>query len=68
MINVDKNAAYPKATDTLQADDTLPKTTELRQNKYLGCVAKTSGSLVEVVFVLTVARPTHLVHETQAPL
>ena len=35
VINVDKNAAYPKATDTLQADDTLPKTTQLRQNKYL---------------------------------
>ncbi len=33
----------------------------------MGCVAKTSGSLVEVVFVLTVARPTYLVHEPQAP-
>jgi len=35
VVNVDKNAAYPKATDTLKADDTLPETTELRQNKYL---------------------------------
>ncbi len=35
VINVDKNAAYPKAADTLQADDTLAKTTELRHNKYL---------------------------------
>ena len=35
VINVDKNAAYPKATDALTADETLPKTVELRQNKYL---------------------------------
>ncbi len=35
VINVDKNAAYPKATDTLTEDETLPKTVELRQNKYL---------------------------------
>ncbi len=35
VINVNKNAAYPKATDTLTADETLPKTVELRQNKYL---------------------------------
>ena len=31
-----------------------------------GCVAKTSGSLVEVVFVLTVFRLTYLVHDPQA--
>lgn len=35
VINVDKNAAYPKATETLKADETLPQVTELRQNKYL---------------------------------
>ena len=35
VINVDKNAAYPKATDTLVADETLPETVELRQIKYL---------------------------------
>ena len=35
VINVDKNAAYPKATDALTADETLPKTVELQQNKYL---------------------------------
>ena len=33
-----------------------------------GCVAKTSGSLVDVVFVLTIARPTHRVHEPKAPI
>lgn len=35
VINVDKNTAYPKATKTLTADETLPKTLQLRQNKYL---------------------------------
>ena len=35
VINVDKNAADPKATDTLTADETLPEAVELRQNKYL---------------------------------
>jgi transposase-like protein len=40
VINVDKNAAYPKATDTLKAEDTLPETTELRQNKYLNNIVE----------------------------
>lgn len=35
VINVDKNTAYPKAIDSLQADETLPKTSELRRVKYL---------------------------------
>ena len=35
VINVDKNAAYPPAVDDLKADEQLPKTTELRQVKYL---------------------------------
>lgn len=35
VINVDKNAAYPKAIDSLKADATLPKTSELRRVKYL---------------------------------
>ena len=34
----------------------------------MGCVAKTSGSLIGIVFILTVACPTHLVHEPKAPL
>jgi len=34
----------------------------------MGCVATPSGSLVEVAKVPTVARPTHRVHELQAPL
>lgn len=35
VINVDKNAAYPPAVEQLKADEQLPKTTELRQMKYL---------------------------------
>lgn len=35
VINVDKNAAYPPAVDDLKADEQLPKTTQLRQVKYL---------------------------------
>ncbi len=35
VITVDKNAAYPKAIETLRADETVPETTELRQKKYL---------------------------------
>lgn len=35
VINVDKNTAYPPAVDDLKADEQLPKTTELRQVKYL---------------------------------
>jgi len=35
VINVDKNAAYPKAVETLKEQKELSKTTQLRQNKYL---------------------------------
>lgn len=35
VVNVDKNAAYPKAIDTLKIEQVLPQTTQLRQNKYL---------------------------------
>ena len=35
VINVDKNAAYPPAFDDLKASEQLPKTTQLRQVKYL---------------------------------
>ena len=34
VINVDKNAAYPKAVDDLKAEEVLPAAVELRQNKY----------------------------------
>ena len=35
VINVDKNAAYPKAIDQMKADKELSPSVELRQNKYL---------------------------------
>jgi len=35
VINVDKNAAYPKAIDQMKASVELPLSVELRQNKYL---------------------------------
>lgn len=35
VINVDKNAAYPKAIDEMKASEELSKSVELRQNKYL---------------------------------
>ncbi len=35
MINVDKNAAYPKAIDQMKAKEELSERVELRQNKYL---------------------------------
>lgn len=38
-INVDKNAAYPNA-ETLQNEETLSQTVDLRQNKYLNNVVE----------------------------
>ncbi len=38
VINVDKNAAYPNAVETLEHEKTLLKAVELRQNKYLNNV------------------------------
>jgi transposase-like protein len=35
VINIDKNAADPKALETLKEQKELPKTIQLRQNKYL---------------------------------
>lgn len=40
VINVDKNAAYPKAIDELKAKEELPKSVELRQNKYLNNIVE----------------------------
>jgi transposase, IS6 family len=38
VINVDKNAAYPVAMETLQGDETVAEESELRQSKYLNNV------------------------------
>ncbi len=40
VINVDKNAAYPPAIDSLTADENLPKTTQVRRVKYLNNIVE----------------------------
>jgi len=40
VINVDKNAAYPKAFAALKAEGHLPERCELRQVKYLNNLVK----------------------------
>ena len=40
VINVDKNAAYPPAIDSLTKDQTLPETTQLRPVKYLNNIVE----------------------------
>jgi len=40
VINVDKNAAYPNAIETLKNEKTLSQMVELRQNKYLNNVVE----------------------------
>lgn len=40
VINVDKNAAYPKAFAELKAEGYIPETCELRQVKYLNNVVE----------------------------
>ncbi len=40
VINVDRNAADPKAIDELKADRTLPENAELRRVKYLNNIVE----------------------------
>ncbi len=40
VITVDKNADTPKAIDALKADEELPQTVRLRQNKYLNNIVE----------------------------
>ena len=40
VINVDKNAAYPKAVDELKEKEELAEQVELRQNKYLNNIVE----------------------------
>ena len=40
VINVDKNAAYPKAIDELKEKEELFEQVELRQNKYLNNIVE----------------------------
>lgn len=47
VINVDKNAAYPKAFDELKANQTFPKTTELRPVKYLNNIVEQDHQFIK---------------------
>jgi len=47
VINVDKNAAYPKAIDEMKASVELSKSVELRQNKYLNNLALAGPSIYQ---------------------
>lgn len=40
MINVDKNATYPKAVNELKEKEELAEQVELRQNKYLNNIVE----------------------------
>lgn len=40
VINVDKNAAYPKAVDELKKKEELSEQVELRQNKYINNIVE----------------------------
>ncbi|MBD3887291.1 DDE-type integrase/transposase/recombinase [Phormidium tenue FACHB-886] len=40
VINIDRNAAYPVAMETLKGNEMLPETTELWQVKYLNTVVE----------------------------
>ncbi len=45
VINVDKNAAYPQAIDSLKADKTLPQTCEFRTVKYVNNIIELSAPI-----------------------
>jgi transposase, IS6 family len=47
VITVDKNAAYPKAFNELQAEGTIPDSCELRQVKYLNNIVEQDHRFVK---------------------
>jgi transposase-like protein len=47
VINVDKNAAYPKAIDELIAKEELSDQVELRQNKYLNNIVEQDHRVIK---------------------
>ena len=59
VINVDKNAAYPKAVDELKADQSLPKNTELRPVKYLNNVVKQDHRFIKRLVNLGMGNVAH---------
>jgi transposase-like protein len=49
VINVDKNAAYPKAIDSLKADKTRPPPSELRPVKYLNNIIELFAPIYKTI-------------------
>jgi len=49
VINVDKNAACPKAIDEMRASVELSESVELRQNKYLNNLALAGPSVYQAI-------------------
>ncbi len=49
VINVDKNAAYPPAIDSLTQDQIMTETTELRPVKYLNNIVELSASIHQTI-------------------
>ena len=47
LINVDKNAAYPKAIDELKLDQSLGKATQLRRVKYLNNIVEQDHKFIK---------------------
>jgi len=47
VINVDKNAAYPKAVDELKEKEELSEQVELRQNKYLNNIVEQDHQFIK---------------------
>ena len=47
VINVEKNAAYPPAINSLKSDKTLEETTELRRVKYLSNILKQNHRFIK---------------------
>jgi transposase-like protein len=47
VINVDKNAAYPRAIEELKKEEFLPPSSQLRQNKYLNNIVEQDHSFIK---------------------
>ena len=52
VINVDKNAAYPAAMETLKQEETIDKETQLRQSKYLNNIVEQDHRSIKCIVKL----------------
>ena len=51
VITVDKNPAYPPATDKLKNDTKLPKNVDIRQIKYLNSIIEHDHRSIKLIIV-----------------